>query len=85
MGTTKGHKMYARFDTTLDTFETDDYGAHLLITYMRKVAVLRLVMSMETLLAMRVGKSNNRKYRILCEGDTFEDTCTWLFHMVGDR
>ena len=83
MGTTKGHKMCERFDTTLDTLETDGYGAHLLITYMPKATALRLVMSMETLLAMRVGKSNNRRYRILCEGDTFEDTHTWLFHMVG--
>ena len=44
----------ARFDTTLDAFETDGDHVHLLITYPPKVALSRLVMSMKTLSAMRV-------------------------------
>jgi len=44
----------ARFEATLDEFETDRDHAHILVSYPPKVALSRLVMSLKTLSSMRV-------------------------------
>ncbi|WP_201733736.1 IS200/IS605 family transposase [Acidithrix sp. C25] len=61
-----------RFDSTFDAFETDGDHAHLLITNAAKVALSRLVMSMKTLIAMRVRAKNWPEVReALWGGSTF--------------
>ena len=42
------------FETTLDAFETDQDHAHLLVSYLPKVALSRLVMSLKTNSSRRI-------------------------------
>ena len=44
----------ARYNATLDAFETDQDHAHLLVSYPPKVALSKLVMSLKTISSLRV-------------------------------
>ena len=48
----------ARYEATLDAFETDRDHAHLLMSYPPKVALLKLVMSMKTISVLRIRPHN---------------------------
>jgi len=44
----------AHFEATLDAFETDNYRAHLLVSYPPKIALSHLVMGLGTPRTVRV-------------------------------
>ncbi len=61
----------ARFDVSLDAFETDHDHAHLLVTYPPKVAMSRLVMSLKTISSMRVRSHGWPEVTKALRGDHF--------------
>ncbi len=48
----------ARYEASLDAFETDQDHAHLLVSYPPKVALSTLVMSLKTISSLRVRKQH---------------------------
>jgi putative transposase len=61
----------ARYDATLDAFETDRDHAHLLVSYPPKVALSKLVMSLKTVSSLQVRKHHWPEVTRALWGDHF--------------